>query len=127
MKCEAKVIAWACIAFLSLFATYCCVDEIRHRPDIVRREMRNFMARAQLGDTKAQVRQKFKTASYKVLALLEDPGDRWAINSPGLGNWILHLEFGQDKLRAMKLGTGDSPSRRPDGDAPPDKIAPGWP
>jgi hypothetical protein len=127
MKSQAKMIALLCIVSLGLFPVWFLFrgEQIGLESH---GEIRHFMARAQLGDTKAQIRQKFKAGSYKVLVLLEKPNDEWTVNSPGLGNWLLHLEFYKDEVRAMRLGTGDSPSRRPDDStAPPDKIAPGWP
>lgn len=132
MKNEAKQIVVACLICVLLLAGvgYWCWQGIHYRPE-ARQEMRNLMAQIQLGDTKAQVQQKFKSGSYKVLLFRTNRGaNLWSVSTPfefGAGNWILYLEFDKDKVIALRLRVADSITMRPREQAPPDKVHASWP
>lgn len=93
-----------------------------------RQEMRHLMSVVQLGDTKLQVRRAFESGNYKHLRL---PGRSdstlWRVSTPfelGAGNWILHIEFKNSKVVALRLRIADSDTMRPRDPAPPDRVLP---
>ena len=87
-------------------------------------EMRHFMQRIELGDSRETVQLKFKTGNYRVLKLHDSfVGTPFELGA----DWQLHLEYDKEKLAAMRLRISDGIKHRPrEKDTPPDQVAPNW-
>jgi hypothetical protein len=74
--------------------------------------------------TREQVAEAFAWGSYDYLKLrTHDTRDQWFFHTPhriGAGDWILVVTFDRGQVVAVRVGTSDDLSRRPDG-APPDR------
>ena len=74
--------------------------------------------------TREQVAELFAGGDYDYLKLrTHDTRDQWFFHTPyrfGATDWILVVAFEQGRVVAVRVGTSDDLSRRPEG-APPDR------
>src|SRR5688500_4135791 len=103
-RTETLISVLICAAILCIFIALIASKALRRYPE-ARRDMRHFMDRVQLGDTKAQVQQTFDIGEYQSLKLKNDYSQTlWSIRTPiefGAGNWLLYIEFEKDRVVAL--------------------------
>ena len=75
--------------------------------------------------TREQVAEAFASGNYDYLKLrTHDTRDQWFFHTPyrfGATDWILVVAFDRGHVAAVRVGTSDDLSRRPEG-APPDRM-----
>lgn len=90
-----------------------------------RAEMKLLYDRLNLGQTKTQIQNIFKSGKYQKLKM---NGFSTRVSTPlevGEGNWVLYIGYNtQNRISSLKLCTIDSIYERPREPAPADKIAP---
>ena len=99
------------------------VEPLWHR-DRNRGEIRALYEALTPGMTRDDVSRSLDGSRYPHLTVRRRGDERWFAETPsefGAGNWILVIEFADERVRAIRVRTADTIRDRPVG-APPDRV-----
>ena len=116
---EIGLVVGIVVIAVSLFTPLAFLNRQKYRDEI-----RTLYHRLEVGMTKNEVRQTFDAGDFPNLRFHQRDERMWSAAAPlefGAQNWVLYIEFGADRVTAVRVRTEDSDRSRPS-EAPEDKV-----